>query len=90
MLAGDSVTINSGTFTNDMTTFSNRDDVLILLIHLGYLTYNSITTSVSIPNKEISMEYVNSIKSIGWNEVISQIGNSKKLLRNREVYRIIK
>ena len=26
---------------NDMTTFATRDDVLTLLIHLGYLTYNS-------------------------------------------------
>ena len=29
---------------NDMTTFATRDDVLTLLIHLGYLTYNSRKT----------------------------------------------
>ena len=26
---------------NDMTTFATRDDVLTLLVHLGYLTYDS-------------------------------------------------
>ena len=34
MLAGESVQINTETFTNDMTTFSGRDDVLTLLVHL--------------------------------------------------------
>ena len=38
MLAGDSVPINTGTFSNDMTTFATKDDVLTLLVHLGYLT----------------------------------------------------
>lgn len=40
MLSGGTVTINPGTFTNDMTTFHKKDDVLTLLVHLGhYLTY---------------------------------------------------
>ena len=37
MLAGESGLINTGTFSNDMTTFTGRDDVLTLLVHLGYL-----------------------------------------------------
>ena len=37
-----------------MTTFATKDDVLTLLVHLGYLTYNSIDGTVSIPNKEVS------------------------------------
>lgn len=59
MLAGDAVSINIGTFSNDMTTFAAKDDVLTLLVHLGYLTYNSIDETVSIPNKEVSQEYIN-------------------------------
>ena len=31
MLAGESVEINTGTFTNDMTTFAGKDDVLTLI-----------------------------------------------------------
>ena len=59
MLAGESVPINIGTFSNDMTTFATKDDVLTLLVHLGYLTYNSTAETVSIPNKEVSQEYIN-------------------------------
>ena len=53
MLAGESVPINIGTFSNDMTTFATKDDVLTLLVHLGYLTYNIIDGTVRIPNKEV-------------------------------------
>ena len=28
MLAGESIRINTGTFSNDMTTFATRDDIL--------------------------------------------------------------
>ena len=31
----------------------SKDDVLTLLVHLGYLTYNSIDESVTISNKEV-------------------------------------
>lgn len=41
MLAGESIRINTGTFSNDMTTFATRDDILTLLVHLGYLTVSA-------------------------------------------------
>ena len=69
MLAGESVPINIGSFSNDMTTFATKDDVLTLLVHLGYLTYNSIDETVSIPNKEVSKEYVNAISTMNWHGV---------------------
>lgn len=47
MLAGERVKVNTGTFSNDMTTFSCKDDVLTLLVHLGYLTYDSSSETVS-------------------------------------------
>lgn len=37
MLAGASVEVEVSSFQNDMTSFTNRDDVLTCLIHLGYL-----------------------------------------------------
>lgn len=40
MIAGECVPVNTGSFTNDMTTFRTEDDVLTLLIHLGYLAGN--------------------------------------------------
>ena len=82
MLAGESVRINTGTFSNDMTTFATKDDVLTLLVHLGYLTYNSQTHSVMIPNKEVSQEYINAISTMDWHEVIRSVENSRKLLED--------
>lgn len=73
MLAGEPVEINTGTFSNDMTTFATKDDVLTLLVHLGYLTYNSQTRSVMIPNKEVSQEYINAISTMDWHEVLRSV-----------------
>ncbi len=36
-----------------MTTFHGRDDILAMLIHLGYLEYDMETKEVPVPNKEI-------------------------------------
>lgn len=69
MLAGGSVRINTGTFGNDMTSFATKDDVMTLLVHLGYLTYDSSKECVSIPNKEVSLEYVNAISTMEWKEI---------------------
>ena len=81
MLAGDHVAINTGTFLNDMTTFAGRDDVLTLLVHLGYLTYDSEQGTVSIPNKEVAQEYVNAISTMDWSEVSRSVEASRKLLQ---------
>ena len=63
-----------------MTTFAGRDDVLTLLVHLGYLSYRRSDKTVCIPNKEVSQEYVNAISTMDWNEVMRAIQASKKLL----------
>ncbi len=80
MLAGESVKINTGTFTNDMTTFARKDDVLTLLVHLGYLTYDSQRCRVSIPNREVAQEYVNAISTMDWGEVMRSV--EKGVLHN--------
>jgi len=82
MLAGEAVPIDTGTFTNDMITFANRDDVLTLLVHLGYLTYDSKNGTVTIPNKEVAQEYVNAIRTMDWSEVTRSVEASRKLLQS--------
>lgn len=82
MLAGERIQINPGTFSNDMTTFQGRDDVLTLLVHLGYLSYHWPDKAVSIPNKEVSQEYVNAISTMDWHEVINAVEASRKLLES--------
>ena len=82
MLAGERITINTGTFTNDMTTFSSKDDAMTLLVHLGYLSYRRADKSVGIPNKEVSQEYINAISTMSWGEVMRSITASKELLES--------
>ena len=45
--------IDVGSFQNDMTSMKSRDDVLTLLVHLGYLAYDADRREVYIPNEEI-------------------------------------
>ena len=80
MIAGNSVPVNTGSFTNDMTTFRTEDDVLTLLIHLGYLGYDSDHKTVFIPNGEVRAEYVNSIAVSDWGEVSKALKNSADTL----------
>lgn len=69
LLAGIPKKVNTDTFSNDMATFSSADDVLTLLIHLGYLGYDFTAKKVFIPNSEISAEFCNAIESAGWSTI---------------------
>lgn len=80
MLGGSKIKISVGTFQNDMTTFASKDDVLTLLIHLGYLAYNYNTMEVFIPNHEIQEEFAMAVESSHWDEVIKSISISETLL----------
>ena len=82
MIAGESVQVNVGTFSNDMTTFATKDDVLTLLVHLGYLTYDSTNGTVKIPNKEVSQEYMNAISTMNWYGIAESLEASRKLLES--------
>ena len=52
-----------------MTTFATADDVLTLLVHLGYLAYDQQTHEVFVPNREVAQEFVNATSVGGWDEV---------------------
>lgn len=68
LMDGGRLVIDSSTYQNDMTTFHGRDDVLSLLIHLGYLGFDNETSEVFIPNKEILDEFKTSTKSSEWSD----------------------
>ena len=82
MLSGQSCPINIGSFQNDMTNIKRKDDVLTLLVHLGYLSYNSNTQTVSIPNEEIKREFVMTLEEGKYSEIIRVIRNSEQLLKD--------
>lgn len=81
MIAGEGVTINTERFQNDMTTFGSRFDVLTLLVHLGYLAFDSGTSKVFIPNTEILGEFRIAIESEQWKDVIASIEKSERILQ---------
>lgn len=56
-----------------MTTLENADDVLTLLVHLGYLTYDFYNQKVAIPNQEVQKEFINCIEDGGWEPVMDAI-----------------
>lgn len=80
MIAGKSVPVNIGSFANDMATFHTEDDVLTLLIHLGYVSYDYDSKTVKIPNEEVRSEYVNSVSTSNWGEVSKSLKNSADTL----------
>ena len=81
MIAGNHVPVNTGSFTNDMSTFRSEDDVLTLLIHLGYLGYDSESKSVFIPNYEVQSEYVNAVSVSEWGAISTALKNSAETLK---------
>lgn len=82
MLGGERVRVNTLSFQNDMRTFHTKDDVLTLLIHLGYLGYDAETKEAFIPNKEISGEFENAMSVGGWAEIMRILEASEKLLKD--------
>ena len=80
MLSGAAVPVMVTSFKNDMVSFVNKDDVLTLLIHLGYLAYNQQTQMAYIPNEEIRREFLTAVTSNRWNELLTFQQESAELL----------
>ena len=81
MLAGERCAVDPTGFQNDMSVIQSKDDVLTVLIHLGYLSYDWKESECYIPNKEVGGEMVNAVKMNNWSHVANAIEKSKQLLR---------
>ena len=81
LLAGEKEKIDTTTFSNDMVTFATKDDVLTLLVHLGYLTYDAETKEIWIPNDEVMEQFISTVKVMGWGSVVTALETSEKLLQ---------
>ncbi len=80
MLGGVRCKINTRTFQNDILNINSRDDVLTLLVHLGYLAYDSAQKEVYIPNQEVADEFKNAVEYSGWEGVSAALQASESLL----------
>jgi len=80
MLGGQRERVDTGTFQNDITSFHSRDDILTLLVHLGYLAFDEQKKEVYIPNLEVSDAFRLAVKGTDWTEVNQALSRSEALL----------
>ena len=91
LIAGESVIVDTDSFQNDVETFTCRDDVLTLLTHLGYLTYeeepdsyddDSVVGLVKIPNEEVRSEFDKILRKAKHKSLIQLVKKSDQLLKD--------
>ena len=66
MSLGQRVPVDVSSFENDFVSLYNKDQVMTLLIHLGYLAYNAENKEAYIPNNEIKDHLIKAIKQSNW------------------------
>lgn len=81
MVAGERCKVNPTKFGNDMRDIHSMDDVLTVLIHLGYFSYDWREDECYIPNKEVAGEMVNAVEANNWKPVVDALSKSQKLLK---------
>ena len=81
LLGGGRTTVDPVGFQNDMHDVRNRDDVLTLLIHLGYLSFDRKTNECFVPNLEVSIELGYAVRDVKWKAVTEALQNSDRLLK---------
>lgn len=91
LIAGESVVVDTDSFQNDVETFTCKDDVLTLLTHLGYLTYEEEPDSydddfvvglAKIPNEEVRSEFDKILRRSSHQTLIKLVKRSDQLLRD--------
>ena len=80
MIAGGRCKVDLIGFTNDMSVIQSRDDVLTVLIHLGYLSYDWHKEECYVPNKEVDSVLVKAVKDSRWEGVSKALQDSEELL----------
>ena len=81
LLSGGRVKVNTTKFQNDMSIIQSKDDVLTVLIHLGYLAFNWFKNECYVPNWEVAGELTNAVEDTGWEHVIKALEQSERLLQ---------
>ena len=81
LLAGESCGVNTKSFQNDVNIVNSKNDILTILIHLGYLSYDRDSGKCNIPNKEIGIEFENAVEETGWTIVSDALRQSEQLLQ---------
>ncbi|MBR3328777.1 MAG: AAA family ATPase [Atopobiaceae bacterium] len=81
-VGGASVRVDPYGFQNDMTSLLTRDDVLTLLVHLGYLTYDEESHTARVPNEEVRAELARAIAKSRHPKLVKLMRDSTRLLED--------
>ena len=82
LLLGKHIPIEVENFQNDTFSFASKDDVLTILIHYGYLSYDAESNTVCIPNEEIRGEFARIIKKVNNTATLKRVKESEDLIKN--------
>ncbi len=100
LMDGGRIHVNLKSYQNDMTSFQSKDDILALLIHLGYLGFegdeaggriDSEEGYVFIPNREILEVFKTSTESKEWLDTFESLTVSQEILKatwNKDVEKV--
>ena len=91
LISGETLRIDTSGFENDFEHFKTKDDVLTLMVHLGYLAYDRIPAGytfddgvfneiVWIPNEEVRIEFQKILKRAEHPAIVQLIQQSDQLL----------
>ena len=80
MIGGGRVKVNTTKFQNDMSVVRSKDDILTVLIHIGYLSFNWEKKECYVPNMEAEGELINAIEENHWEHVMQALEQSEALL----------
>lgn len=80
LMAGLSVKIDVDGFQNTVSDFKTKDDVLTLLVHFGYLSFDEKNETVRIPNEEIRIEFSKALRRSNHKETLQRVLESDKLI----------
>ncbi|MBQ6482653.1 MAG: AAA family ATPase [Anaerolineaceae bacterium] len=92
LIAGEKIVVDPFFFQNDVVNFTSKDDVLTLMIHLGYLTYEEVPDSYGdddtmtgfawIPNEEVRTEFEKILRKAKHKDLVELVKKSDQLLQD--------
>lgn len=79
------VKISTLSFGNDSNILNSRDELFTLMVHLGYVSYNSSDHSISFPNLEVRMEILEALRNSRQHKELAElIKASDRLLQSTQ------
>lgn len=74
LLSGGRCPIAERSFCKDLVSMQSRDDVLTLLVHLGYLAYDAENKSAFIPNDDVYNQFVYCVGTSSHKSMLRELG----------------